>query len=120
MPRARDLGIEIGALPTGPTNSVLDVAGVGLGHATVHREEPLVARTGVTCLLLAGDARQRPVPAGGAVLNGAGECTGFLTAAEWGAAETPVFSPPRCSSAGSTTPPARSAFASHSEVAETW
>ena len=91
MPRARDLGIEIGALPTGPTNSVLDVAGVGLGHATVHRDEPLVARTGVTCLLLAEDAYHRPVPAGGAVLNGAGECTGFLTAAEWGAAETPVY-----------------------------
>jgi D-aminopeptidase len=31
------------------------------------------------------------VPAGGAVLNGAGECTGFITAAEWGAAETPVY-----------------------------
>ncbi len=25
------------------------------------------------------------------MLNGAGECTGFLTAAEWGAAETPVY-----------------------------
>lgn len=91
MPRARDLGIRIGALPTGPTNSVLDVAGVGLGHATVHRDEPLVARTGVTCLLLAEDAYHRPLPAGGAVLNGAGECTGFLTAAEWATAETPVY-----------------------------
>ena len=40
MPRARDLGIVIGSLPTGPTNSVLDVAGVGLGHATIHRDEP--------------------------------------------------------------------------------
>jgi D-aminopeptidase len=77
-------------LPTGPTNSVLDVAGVGLGHATVWRDDPLVARTGVTCLVLAEDAYRRPVPAGGAVLNGAGECTGFITAAEWGAAETPV------------------------------
>jgi D-aminopeptidase len=91
MPRARDLGIAIGALPTGPTNSVLDVTGVGLGHATVHRDEPLVARTGVSCLVLAEDAYPRPVPAGGAVLNGAGECTGFLTAAEWAAAETPVY-----------------------------
>lgn len=91
MPRAREVGLRIGTLPTGPTNSVLDVAGVGLGHATVHREEPLVARTGVTCLLLAEDAYRRPLPAGGAVLNGAGECTGFLTAAEWGAAETPVY-----------------------------
>ncbi len=97
MPRARDLGITIGSLPTGPTNSVLDVAGVGLGHATVWRDEPDppegrgIARTGVTCLLLAEDAFHRPLPAGGAVLNGAGECTGFITAAEWGAAETPVY-----------------------------
>ena len=97
MARAREVGIRIGTLPTGPTNSVLDVAGVGLGHATVHRDEQAppvgrgVARTGVTCLLLADDAYERPVPAGGAVLNGAGECTGFLTAQEWGAAETPVY-----------------------------
>ncbi len=97
MPRARDLGIEIGSLPTGPTNSVLDVAGVGLGHATVWRDEPAppegrgLARTGVTCLVLAEDAFTRLVPAGGAVLNGAGECTGFITAAEWGSAETPVY-----------------------------
>src|SRR6478735_4490859 len=91
MPRARDLGITIGTLPTGPTNSVLDVEGVGLGHATVHRDEPLVARTGVSCLVLAEDAYLRPVPAGGAVLNGAGECTGFITAQEWASAETPVY-----------------------------
>jgi D-aminopeptidase len=97
MPRARDLGIVIGSLPTGPTNSVLDVPGVGLGHATVFRDEPAppegrgLARTGVTCLVLAEDAFTRLVPAGGAVLNGAGECTGFITAAEWGSAETPVY-----------------------------
>jgi D-aminopeptidase len=97
MPRARDLGILIGSLPTGPTNSVLDVAGVGLGHTTLHRDEPPppegrgVARTGVSVLVLADDAFARPVPAGGAVLNGAGECTGFITAAEWGSAETPVY-----------------------------
>ena len=97
MPRARDLGIVIGSLPTGPTNSVLDVPGVGLGHATVFRDEPAppegrgLARTGVTCLVLAEDAFTRLVPAGGAVLNGAGECTGFITAPEWGSAETPVY-----------------------------
>jgi D-aminopeptidase len=97
MPRAADLGIRIGSLPSGPTGSVLDVAGVGLGHATVRRDEPDpprgrgVARTGVTTLVVADDAYRRPVPAGGAVLNGAGECTGFLTAAEWGLLESPVF-----------------------------
>jgi D-aminopeptidase len=97
MPRARETGIRIGVLPTGPTNSVLDVPGVGLGHATVARDEAAppagrgVARTGVSALVLAEDAYRRPVAAGGAVLNGAGECTGFLTAAEWGQVETPVY-----------------------------
>ena len=40
MPRARDLGIQIGVAADRPTNSVLDVAGVGLGHATLVRDEP--------------------------------------------------------------------------------
>jgi D-aminopeptidase len=97
MPRAREIGISIGVLPTGPTNSVLDVAGVGLGHTTLLRDESPppegrgVARTGVTTLLLADDAYDRPLAAGGAVLNGAGECTGFLTASEWAVIETPVY-----------------------------
>lgn len=97
MTRPREIGLKIGRLPTGPTNSVLDVAGVGLGHTTLHRDETPppggrgVARTGVTVLLLADDAYERPLAAGGAVLNGAGECTGFLTAREWGVAETPVY-----------------------------
>ena len=41
MPRARDLGIvhRVPA-PTGRTNSVLDVPGVGLGHTTLHRDQP--------------------------------------------------------------------------------
>src|SRR5262249_37104885 len=88
MPRARDLGVAIGTLPTGATNSVLDVEGVGLGHATITRE---TARTGVTSLVLAEDAFHRPVVAGGAVLNGIGECTGFVTLREAGMLETPVW-----------------------------
>lgn len=97
MPRAREIGIEIGVLPTGQTNSVLDVDGVGLGHTTLHRDEAPppegrgIARTGVTTLVVAEDAYERPLAAGGAVLNGAGELTGLLTAAEWGVLETPVY-----------------------------
>jgi D-aminopeptidase len=97
MTRTADLGIRIGVLPSGPTGSVVDVPGVGVGHATVWRDEPPppagrgVARTGVTVLDLGGNLFRSPVPTGGAVLNGAGECTGFLAAAEWGLAETPVF-----------------------------
>ena len=97
MVRAADLGLTIGILPSGPTGSVLDVPGVGVGHATVWRDEPPppagrgIARTGVTVLDPGGSLFRSPVPAGGAVLNGAGECTGFLAAGEWGLAETPVF-----------------------------
>ena len=97
MPRVSDLGITVGLLPPGPTGSVLDVPGAGLGHATVWRDEPPppagrgTARTGVTVIDPGGDLFRFPVPAGGAVLNGAGECTGMLAAQEWGLAETPVF-----------------------------
>src|SRR5215467_6533199 len=95
--RAVDLGISIGILPNGQTTSIVDVPGVGVGHATVWRDEPPppqgrgVARTGVTVIDLGGNIFRSPVPAGGAVLNGAGECTGFLAAAEWGLVETPIF-----------------------------
>jgi D-aminopeptidase len=84
-------------LPGGPTDSIVDVRGVGVGHATVWRDEadpPAgrgVARTGVTVIDPGGNCFREPVPAGGAVLNGAGECTGFLSAAEWGLVETPIF-----------------------------
>jgi D-aminopeptidase len=84
-------------MPAGPTASIADVPGAGVGHATVWRDEPPppagrgVARTGVTVIDPGGNTFASPVPAGGAVLNGAGECTGFLTMAEWGLAETPVF-----------------------------
>jgi D-aminopeptidase len=97
MQRVADLGIRIGIMPSGPTASIVDVPGVGVGHATVWRAEPPppdgrgVARTGVSVLDLGGNLFQSPVPAGGAILNGAGECTGFLGAGEWGLAETPVF-----------------------------
>jgi D-aminopeptidase len=73
------------------------VPGVGVGHATVWRDEPAppagrgTARTGVTVIDPGGNLFRAPVPAGGAVLNGAGECTGFLSMSEWGLAETPVF-----------------------------
>ena len=35
-PRAREAGVVVGALPTGPRNAIVDVPGVAVGHATVH------------------------------------------------------------------------------------
>ncbi|MET8049631.1 P1 family peptidase [Streptosporangium sp. NPDC005286] len=97
MSRLADLQVVLGPYPSGRTGSVLDVPGCGLGHATVRRDEeppPVgrgIARTGVTVLDPGGDLFTSPVPMGGAILNGAGECTGFITGQEWGLAESPIF-----------------------------
>src|SRR6476659_2277646 len=98
-PRLRELGLRIGRFETGPLNAITDVAGVEVGHVTVWRGEPDlpdgrgVARTGVTAVLPApvDSVFAQPIPAGTAVLNGAGELTGSLTVAEWGVLETPVY-----------------------------
>ncbi len=96
---AREHGIRIGRLEPGPTNSIADVSGVGVGHVTVVRDEPNppagrgVARTGVTAITPAAPETlwREPVPAGVAVLNGAGEMTGALQIMELGAIETPIY-----------------------------
>ncbi len=97
MASIADLGLRIGRMPTGPTNSVVDVPGVGLGHATIVYDDPPppfgrgVARTGVTVVELGGDTWASPVTAGVSVLNGAGELTARSQIDEWGLLETPVF-----------------------------
>lgn len=84
------LAQSFGRFPTGPSDSVLDVPGAGLGHATIVRDDadpPTgsgIARTGVTVVDPGGDVWASPVPAGVAVLNGAGELTGSLQMREWG------------------------------------
>jgi D-aminopeptidase len=98
-PRLRDLGLRIGRFETGPANAITDVAGVTVGHVTVWRDEPEpppgrgIARTGVTVVVPAPleTIFAEPVPAGVAVLNGAGELTGSHAIAEWGCIETPVY-----------------------------
>ena len=98
-PRLRELGLRIGRFEAGPANAITDVAGVAVGHGTVWRDEPGlpkgrgVARTGVTAVLPApvDSVFAQPIPAGMAVLNGAGELTGSLTVAEWGVLETSVY-----------------------------
>ncbi len=93
-PRPRLLGLSFGAIATGPHNAITDVPGVRVGHTTVWRDEPdgSVARTG--CTVVAPDAPsamwRHPMPAGIAVLNGAGELTGSIEVREWGILESPI------------------------------
>jgi D-aminopeptidase len=98
-PGPRELGVRIGDWAPGPANAITDVGGVAVGHVTVVRDEPPppegrgVARTGVTVVVPGppGSLLGAPVPAGAAVLNGAGEMTGFLQVSEWGLLQTPVY-----------------------------
>ena len=75
----------------GRTDAITDVPGVRVGHVTVWRDAPQVARTGVTAIVPATTSWARRCAAGAAVLNGAGEMTGFVTASEWRMIETPVY-----------------------------
>jgi len=79
MSRPRDDGIVIGTLEPDARNTIADV-GVTVGHVTVEQ-------TGVTAVV----PPSLPLPAGTAVLNGAGELTGSLEIREWGILETPVY-----------------------------
>ena len=97
--RVRELGLRIGLMEPGTTNTIVDVPGVAVGHRTVWRDEPDppagrgTARTGVTAILplpIAAQARAR-IPAGTSILNGAGELTGRAAIEEWGMLETPIF-----------------------------
>jgi D-aminopeptidase len=88
-----ELGVRIGDLDAGPNDSIADVPGVRVGHVTVWRDEPEppagrgVARTGVTAIV----PDELPLPAGVAVLNGAGELTASHEIREWGLIHTPVY-----------------------------
>lgn len=88
-PRLRDLGISIGVLPTGPTNSLTDVAGVEVGHCT--KSEGDSVRTGVTVVKpVMGNVFLQKIPAAVHVVNGFGKFVGTTQIEELGVLETPI------------------------------
>lgn len=96
-PRLRELGIELGRLPTGPLNAISDVAGVRVGVTTlIAGDGPLVpgtgpVRTGVTAIFPhEGNPYVAQVPIVVHVINGAGEVTGRSEIDEWALLETPI------------------------------
>jgi D-aminopeptidase len=88
--RLRDLGIRTGRLPTGPLNAITDVAGVRVGHSTIIRDTPTIARTGVTAIWPAGDdIWTKAVFAAFHSFNGNGEMTGTIWIEEQGLLAAP-------------------------------
>lgn len=90
LPRARDLGIVIGDLETGPLDAITDVAGVRVGHHTLRIGDSI--RTGVTAVLPhGGNLFVDKVRAAIAVGNGFGKLVGLSQVNELGLIETPIL-----------------------------
>ncbi len=88
-PRARDIGIVVGSIPTGPLNAITDVAGVRVGHTTIVRGDSI--NTGITAILPhAGNPFREKVPAAIVVGNGFGKLAGSTQVNELGELETPI------------------------------
>ncbi|HKN83427.1 MAG TPA: P1 family peptidase [Pyrinomonadaceae bacterium] len=89
-PRARELGITVGILPTGDLNAITDVPGVLVGHTTLVRGDDI--RTGVTAILPhGGNLFQEKVPGAVFVGNGFGKLAGSTQVNELGEIETPIL-----------------------------
>ena len=89
-PRAREAGVVVGVLPTGPLNAITDVEGVLVGHTTVIRGDNI--RTGVTAILPhSGNLFREKVPGAVFVGNGFGKLAGSTQVNELGEIETPIL-----------------------------
>jgi D-aminopeptidase len=97
MTRAREVGLIIGELPTGPHNAITDVAGVRVGHATLVTGEGVLqpgvgpVRTGVTVILPHdGNIFRAKVCAAVHTINGFGKVLGFEQVRELGVLESSI------------------------------
>lgn len=89
-PRASDLGLKVGILPSGPLDAITDVGGVEVGHTTIIRGDDL--RTGVTAIIPhPGNLYREKVPGAVFVGNGFGKLVGTTQIEEMGDIETPIL-----------------------------
>src|SRR2546423_6584931 len=89
-PRAREAGVIVGVLPTGPLNAITDVAGVMVGHTTLIKGDNV--RTGVTAILPhSGNLFREKVPGAVFVGNAFGKLAGSTQVNELGEIETPIL-----------------------------
>jgi len=89
-PRAADLGLKVGILPTGTLDAITDVAGVEVGQTTIIRGDDV--RTGVTAILPhSGNLYREKVPGAIFVGNGFGKLAGYTQVEEMGDIETPIL-----------------------------
>ena len=108
----------IGALPAGPRNSITDVAGVTVGHATIAGGD---IQTGVTVVRPhAGDPFVDKVPAACAVINGFGKSIGLVQVEELGVLETPIALTNTFAVGAVAQAQIRQAVAANPQIGRTW
>ena len=90
-PRARELGVWPGHLPTGQHNAITDVPGVLVGQVTLRSEKDGVNTGGTAVLPHPGSLFHDKVPAATVVGNGFGKLAGTTQVEELGEIETPVL-----------------------------
>ncbi|MBI4670163.1 MAG: P1 family peptidase [Chloroflexi bacterium] len=97
-PRARALGIAVGALATGEFNAITDVHGVRVGHRTIIQGTGALVpgqgpvRTGVTAIIPhAGDLFLEKITGAVVRINGFGEVTNTQQIDEMGVMEGPIM-----------------------------
>lgn len=89
-PRARDIGLKVGILPTGPLDAITDVTGVEVGQVTLNDHQNI--HTGVTAILPhAGNMFQHKVAGAVFVGNAFGKLMGSTQVEELGEIETPIL-----------------------------
>lgn len=89
-PRAREAGVIVGILEPGPLNSITDINGVSVGHATLIRGDNV--RTGVTAILPhSGNLFREKVPGAVFIGNAFGKLAGSTQVNELGEIETPIL-----------------------------
>ncbi len=87
--RARDIGIQIGTLPTGTHNAITDVSGVKVGHVTLNEGDSI--RTGVTAVLPSDDIWTARLFGAAHTIHGNGEATGIARINQAGWVESPIL-----------------------------
>lgn len=88
-PRLADLGVAPGSAPRGSKNTITDVPGVAVGHATLVSDSLSTGVTAIVPRALFGE--RRTLSAGLAVGNGYGKLVGATQLQELGVIETPVL-----------------------------
>ena len=87
--RARDIGIQIGSLPTGIHNTITDVTGVKVGHVTLNEGDSI--RTGVTAIIPSDDIWTARLFGAAYTIHGNGEATGIARINQAGWIESPIL-----------------------------